>query len=299
MSYEFELINKLRQQLSGSVSLRVGPGDDTAVVQCSDGTCELLAADMLLGGVHFEPDADPRLIGRKALAVNLSDIAAMGGTPKSVLISVALPKGADIAEPLHDGLFELAREFDVQIAGGDTNSWDGPLVINVAVTGELAAGEEPFLRSGAKVGDWICCTGPLGGSIDGHHLSFTPRVLEALSLRDATTVSSMIDISDGLASDLHHILTESKVGAELYADRIPLRDNIASAPDALQRALGDGEDFELLFTAPSAACQSLLAEPPAGCQLFHVGKIVQSETTLIHPSGDREDLKPTGWQHCL
>ncbi|MFK7820763.1 MAG: thiamine-monophosphate kinase, partial [Planctomycetaceae bacterium] len=266
MSYEFELIGKLRQQLSEFGSpLRVGPGDDAAVIELADGTCELLAADMLLGGVHFEHDADPRLVGRKALAVNLSDIAAMGGTPKAALISVALPKGKGVAEPLHQGLFELATEFGVAIAGGDTTSWDGPLVINVAVTGNLNAGEEPFLRSGAKVGDWIFCTGPVGGSIDGHHLTFTPRLRESTALRAVANVSSMIDISDGLASDLHHILTESQVGARVYVDRIPYRSNIASSKNALERALGDGEDFELLFTVNEADGRRLLSTPPADC----------------------------------
>lgn len=299
MGYEFELISKLRQRLSEFCSLRVGPGDDTAVVERSDGSLELLAADMLLAGVHFEPDADPALIGRKALAVNLSDIAAMGGVPTSALISVALPRGCDFAEQLHQGLFDLADEFGVAVAGGDTNSWDGPLVVNVAVTGEVTRGSEPYLRSGAKVGDWILTTGPLGGSIDEHHLTFTPRVREVAAIRSVAKINAMIDISDGLASDLHHILKESNVGATIYADRIPLRPNIADQPDALDRALGDGEDFELLFTLPESEATRLLKETPSGCSLFHVGEIVDSGASIVLADGQTAPLERKGWEHSF
>ena len=299
MNGEFQLISKLRQQLSEFLSLRVGPGDDTAVLDHGQGSGWLFAADMLLAGVHFEPDEDPALIGRKALAVNLSDIAAMGGKPTAAVISVALPKGSQVGEPLHSGLFELAKQFDVAIAGGDTNSWDGPLVINVAVTGELSSGEQPFLRSGARVGDWILCTGPLGGSLEGHHLTFTPRVKESLAIRDAVEVSSMIDISDGLAADLHHILTESEVGAVLFEERIPLRDNIAQLDNATDRALGDGEDFELLFTVAAADARRLITAPPKGCNLVHIGEIVSSGAELQLRDGTRVPLKPRGWEHSL
>lgn len=299
MNGEFELIAKLRQQLS-EFSLRVGAGDDTAVIARADGSSWLFATDMLLDGVHFRlTETSPELIGRKALAVNLSDIAAMGGTPTSAVVSVALPRGSDIGEPLHQGLIDLAREFDVVIAGGDTNSWDGPLVINVAVTGELAVGVDPLLRSGARVGDWILVTGPCGGSIDGHHLNFTPRVRESLAIRDAATVNAMIDVSDGLASDLHHILRESNVGAVLWAERIPKRENIAAQADGLERALGDGEDFELLFTMPAANAERLVASPPDGVDLFHIGEITASGAELVMADSTRRPLEVCGWEHEL
>lgn len=299
MAGEFELIAKIRKQLSDS-DLRVGIGDDAAVIARDDGSAWVIATDMLMDGVHFDlANTDPALIGRKALAVNLSDLAAMGARPTTAVISIAIPRGMAIAEPLHDGLFELAREFDTIIAGGDTNAWDGPLVINVAVTGELSADEEPFERSGAQQGDWIFVTGPLGGSLSGHHLTFRPRVREAQALRSATRITSMIDISDGLAADLHHILEESQVGARLYAERIPVHESVAAEPNSLERAMGDGEDFELLFTVPEATAAQLAKSPPDGVELFHIGEITKSGAELVQHNGSRGALRRTGWEHSL
>ncbi len=299
MNGEFELITKLRQQLS-EFSLRVGAGDDAAVIARDDGSSWLFATDMLLDGVHFDlANTAPELIGRKALAVNLSDIAAMGGTPTAAVVSVAIPKGSKVAEPLHAGLIEFAREFEVAIAGGDTNSWDGPLVINVAVTGELPVGVEPLLRSTARVGDWVLLSGPCGGSIDGHHLNFVPRVRECLAIRESVTVNAMIDVSDGVAADLHHILRESNVGAVLLAERIPLRGNIATRPDAVARALSDGEDFELLFTVPAGDAERLVERPPNGVELFHIGEITESGAEIQFPDSTRKPLEPRGWEHQL
>ncbi len=300
MTGEFELIAKLRQQLSEFPALKVGLGDDAAVIARADGSSWLIATDMLMDGVHFHlGQTDPRLIGRKALAVNLSDIAAMGARPTTAVISVALPRGLGVADALHEGLFELADEFDTIIAGGDTNSWDGPLVINVAVTGELAPGVEPLQRSGARVGDQIYVTGPLGGSIDGHHLTFTPRIREALAIRDVVEPTAMMDISDGLAADLHHILRESNVGAVLYSDRIPIRHSIRSEPNALTRALSDGEDFELLLTVAAGHASRLASNLPAGVSLFHIGDITASGCELIHPAGTHAELSPSGWEHQI
>lgn len=280
--------------------MRVGPGDDTAVIERPDGSSWLFATDMLLDGVHFELSAtDPALVGRKALAVNLSDIAAMGATPTAAVVSVALPRGTGVAEPLHTGLIELAREFDIVIAGGDTNTWDGPLVINIAVTGELPADTAPLVRSGAEVGDWIFLTGPCGGSIEGHHLTFTPKVREALAIRQIATVNSMIDVSDGLAQDLHHILRESNVGAVLWAERVPLRENIANQPDGLDRALGDGEDFELLFTVPADEARRLMSNTPSNVELFHIGEITASGAEIVMSDSTRKSLEVRGWEHQL
>lgn len=299
MTHEFELIGKLRQQLSEFLSLRVGPGDDAAVIDRDDGSAWLFATDMLLDGVHFDlQQTTPQLVGRKALAVNLSDIAAMGGTPGAVVVSVAIPRGSGIGEPLHEGLFQLAEEFDVPVAGGDTNSWDGPLVINVAVTGELG-GDPPLLRSGARVGDWILSTGPFGGSLDGHHLRFTPRIAEARQLRQTADVHAMIDVSDGLAADLHQILRESGVGAVLREAQIPVRDAIRHEPDCLDRALSDGEDFELLFTVSPDDGRKLLASSATGVPVFHLGEITSEKAELERADGTRIALPPRGWEHTL
>ncbi len=301
MSGEFELIRKLRQQLSEFFSLRVGPGDDAAVIDRPAGAALVFATDMLLDGVHFDlRTTDPRLIGRKALAVNLSDMAAMGAVPESAVVSVAIPAGSGIAEALHEGLFALAREFGVAIAGGDTNAWDGPLVVNVAITGLLAEGQPPLCRDGARPGDRIFLTGPCGGSLAGHHLTFTPRVRESLQLRDFVDVHAMIDVSDGLAADLHHILEESGVGAVLQAGSIPIRPNAEQGPlTPLEHALGDGEDFELLFTVSEADSHRLLQAPPAGLTPVCIGEIVETGCVLEFDDGTRRPLPPTGWQHEL
>ena len=200
---------------------------------------------MLMDGVDFElAKVEPRRIGRKAMAVNLSDIAAMAGVPRTAVVSVALPKGPGtraLAEELYFGMKEMADRFEVAIVGGDTNSWTGPLVISVTVLGDVT--ERGYvIRGGAQPGDWLFVTGPLGGSIRGHHLDFTPRVREALQLNEEVQLKAMIDISDGLTADLQHILDESKCGAVLEAKSIPIREGAT-----LSGALGDGEDFELLF----------------------------------------------------
>lgn len=253
---EFEFLGALLQKLAANhapnQALAVPPGDDTAEVLAPGGKI-LFAADMLLDGVHFDlRTTRAALAGRKALAVNLSDIAAMAGDPAAVVVSLALTRGhgVSVASELMRGVAELAAEFGVAIAGGDTNSWDGPVAINVAITGRPHA-RGSVLRSGAKAGDAIYVTGPLGGSLArGRHLSFTPRIAEAKKLHTAHGLHAMIDLSDGLGSDLRHILTASNVGAILNKRAIPIH---ADAGNSLDRALSDGEDFELCFTVASAA----------------------------------------------
>ncbi|MCH7989304.1 MAG: thiamine-monophosphate kinase, partial [Planctomycetes bacterium] len=216
--HEFSLIEWIRAQAPDHHRLTIGIGDDTASLRFPNPADCLVTSDMLIEGVHFTlPSATPRDIGRKALAVNLSDIAAMAGNPLAALISVALPRKRDMdfARELHHGLLELADEFGVALAGGDTNIWDGPLVVSVTLLGETTA-KGPVRRTGARVGDWIMTTGCFGGSLSGKHVSFQPRVTEALQLHDTVTLHAMIDVSDGLAADLHHILDESNVGAVVY-----------------------------------------------------------------------------------
>src|SRR5439155_21407130 len=181
---EFAYIDWLRRQTPADARLLVGPGDDCAVLRLNPDVPVLVTTDMLMEGTCFRlTEAGPRLVGRKAMAVNLSDIAAMAGRPVAAVVSVALPRqnGRALAEELYWGLRDLADAFGTAIAGGDTNSWDGPLVIALTLLGEATA-RGPVRRSGAKPGDWLLVTGPLGGSILGKHLTFTPRVREALQL---------------------------------------------------------------------------------------------------------------------
>ncbi|MCY2966896.1 MAG: thiamine-phosphate kinase, partial [Planctomycetota bacterium] len=176
MPHEFDLIDRLRRATPANVRVPVGIGDDAAVLDWSVNPRCLVTVDMLMEGVDFTRDsATPEQIGRKSLAVNLSDIAAMAGKPVACVVAVSLPRdgGFELGQRLHTGLAALANEFGVAIAGGDTNTWDGPLVLSITVLGE-PTGRGPVLRSGAKPGDWVFVTGELGGSILGHHLDFTP-----------------------------------------------------------------------------------------------------------------------------
>lgn len=297
---EFDYIAWLRRLTAQSPHVLVGPGDDCAVLAARDRL--LVTTDMLLEGTHFVlAEAGPRRVGRKAMAVNLSDIAAMGGTPIAAFVSVGLPRStaSEIAESLYHGMREIADAFDTSIAGGDTNTWTGGLVINVTLVGEPGP-QGPILRSGAKAGDWLFVTSPLGGSLLGKHLDFTPRVREALELQKHVNIHAMIDISDGLAADANHLCEESGVGLVFFPERIPiapavheLRDGIAP----LEHALGDGEDFELAFAVtPDDGERLLVKQPLSGITLYHVGTFT-SEHGIRLDHGDPVQIRPLGYAH--
>ena len=303
--HEFDLIEWIRTKCPESKGNLLGIGDDTAVLQPPPGSELLFATDMLMEGTHFTfPPATPERAGRKALAVNLSDIAAMAGQPHSALISLALPKskGPEFAKAVMQGIIDLAKEFHVQLIGGDTNSWDGPLVINVAIIGTTSQSKS-VKRSGAMPGDWIFVTGDLGGSLSEHHLTFTPRINEASILNQTVSLHSMIDISDGLGSDLNHILRESKVGAILDVTSIPISNRLSandSGQSRLQHALSDGEDFELLFTVSPEDGKQILNQNPLPIKLTHIGEITSRQTAIIqHPDGSQTSLEDSGWKHEL
>ncbi len=302
---EFQLIDWIRQRSSSHPQVPVGIGDDAALLSPTPGEEIIVTTDMLMDGRHFiVGQTPPELIGRKALAVNLSDIAAMGGRPLAAFISWALPRqgGRDLAQALFKGMAELAESFEIAIAGGDTNSWDGPLVINITLVGETV-GRRRILRSGARVGDWIFVTGPLGGSLlSGRHLTFTPRVREALDLVQRVQVSSMLDLSDGIASDLRHILHQSGVGATLDARAIPIHsdvDRTLPEREQLRRALTDGEDFELLFTVSPEEGQRLLACPLEGWTPIRIGTIEAGLGCRLRLPTGIEPLPRGGWEHAI
>jgi len=300
---EFAFIEAIRSRALSHPCVRLGIGDDAALLRIPPpGDC-LVTVDMLTEGVDFRlPETAPRDVGRKALAVSLSDIAAMAGRPLAAVISVALPqkRGREFAEEVQAGIEAIAREFAVAIAGGDTNAWDGPAVLCSTVIG-APTGSGPVRRSGAKVGDWILVTGDLGGSLAGKHVSFRPRVQEALALHEAAALHAMIDISDGLAADLHHILDESGVGAVLRAADIPISAaarQMAGAKTPLEQALGDGEDFELLFTVSPEDGRRLLASRPFEAPLAVIGEITAERgCTIVDASGRSAPLPPQGWVH--
>jgi thiamine-monophosphate kinase len=301
---EFDLIEWIRDRAAGHPAVPVGIGDDAALVRSSTAGM-LVTTDMLMDGVDFDVRTTPHeLIGRKCLAVNLSDIAAMAGRPLAAFVSLALPRhgGRQLAEALYRGMLPLAAEFNVAIAGGDTNTWDGPLVVNVTVLGEPPPGG-PVLRSGARLGDWLMVTGRLGGSLQGRHLTFTPRVREVAALSARAQLHAMIDLSDGLASDVRHLATESGVSVVIDADRIPVHADVdPTLPDTerMLHALRNGEDFELLFTVSPSDGARLLASPDLGVELTHIGEvIVEDELFLRDRHGSLQPLPQGGWQHAL
>ena len=301
---EFAYIDWLRQRTPADARVLIGPSDDAAAVRVRGDAPLLVTTDMLLEGSCFRlTEAGPRRVGRKALAVNLSDIAAMAGRPLFAVVSVGLPRagGRAIAEELYLGLREVADEFDTAVVGGDTNSWDGGLVISVTLIGE-ATERGPVRRSGARPGDWLLVTGPLGGSILGKHLAFTPRVREALQLHQAADLHALIDISDGLAADLAHICEESHCGAALQADAIPIADDARRMNDVLpplDHALGDGEDFELILAvSPDDGRLLIETQPAAGITLVKIGECV-AEGLWLERDGRREVLEPKGYVHEL
>jgi thiamine-monophosphate kinase len=301
---EFAYIEWLRRQTPTDPRVLIGPGDDTAALRLTPGCPCLVTTDMMLEGSCFRlAEAGPRRVGRKAMAVNLSDIAAMAGRPVAAVVSVGLPRagGRALAEELYRGLREMADAFTTALVGGDTNSWDGPLVINVTLLGE-ATGRGPVRRSGARPGDWLLVTGPLGGSLLGKHLDFTPRIPEALALHALADLHAMIDISDGLAADVNHLCEESRCGALLRAEAIPVSAAAHALTDGrapLEHALGDGEDFELVFAmAPEEARGLLRTQPVPGVTLVHIGECVE-QGLWLEEAGQRRPLEPHGYVHPL
>jgi len=302
MADEFDYIRWLRQRIPNDARVPIGIGDDAAALRLTPGLETLVSTDMLMDGIDFRlAETDARMVGRKALAVNLSDIAAMAGEPVAAVISVALPitGGRRLGEDLLEGMLPLAEEFHTALVGGDTNSWDGPLVLSLAVVGEAA---RPVTRAGARPGDWLLLTGPVGGSILGHHLRFVPRVREARRLAEEVAIHAMVDVSDGLAADLWHLCIESGCGAVVRAQSIPLAPGTFKAPgdlSPLQHGLFDGEDFELVLAVDEAAGRRLLAEQPVpGIKLVHIGECVESGL-WIELKGERLPLESRGFVHQL
>ncbi len=305
MPGEFDYLDWLRQQTPPADRVLIGPGDDCALLAPS-GRATLITTDMLMDGTDFIlADVGGIRVGRKAMAVNLSDIAAMAGRPIAAVVSVALPlyplvgTTRELAEDLYKGLREMADRFGVPIVGGDTNSWAGPLVISITVLGE-PTGTGAVRRSGAKPGDAIFVTGPLGGSLLGHHLDFTPRIVEAQRLHAAVELHAMADISDGLTADLAHILRESHCGAVLTERFIPVSAaavsrSVQTEQPPLSHALSDGEDFELVFTVSPESAMKLRTDPPIP-GLVEIGECLP-EGYWLFDGRTRHPLTPRGWVH--
>jgi thiamine-monophosphate kinase len=304
---EAQLIAHLRNRLPPHPLLALGAGDDAAVLSLGNSDRHVLTVDLLSDGIDFRlEETDPQRIGRKALAVNLSDLAAMASEPMAGVVALALPRkgGMDLAVSMYEGLLPLAERFGVAIAGGDTNSWDGPLVLCVTLVGKVTS-RGPLKRSGARPGDRIVVTGSFGGSILGRHLDFEPRVTEALALTDRYDLHAGIDVSDGLSIDLAHVAEESGCGAVIQMDDVPISDDarrlvdhLADGSTALDHALCDGEDFELILAVPPEEAERMLVEQPVQVPLTCVGQFVQEPGLWLEDhSGRRRPFQPRGYQH--
>ena len=308
---EFDLIRWIKAHTESNRDglTTLGIGDDCAILLPSPGAELVVTTDMLMDGRHFVlSEHGPEAVGRKAMAVNLSDIAAMAAIPEAAFVAVALPRTAgranEIARGLHAGISEVASRFGVTLAGGDTNAWDGPLVVCITMIGQTPVGSRAIRRSGAKVGDLVFVTGPLGGSILGRHLKPVPRIAEALALRKAVEIHALIDISDGLASDLGHILEESgNLGAILEPEEIPIHEDAwkqsqQTGRTALDHALNDGEDFELCVVLAPEDAARINRDPPFPARLYRVGKIVkEGRLRTMERDGHERAIKPLGFDH--
>ncbi|MCI0487233.1 MAG: thiamine-phosphate kinase [Blastocatellia bacterium] len=337
MPTESEIISRIRKRAAAPRDARVPIGDDAAVMEFAGADDLIACCDLMVEGVHFQTHwATPRLIGRKALAVTLSDVAAMGGSPRFAMISLALPaaKSSEFVNELFDGIFEMADAAGVFIIGGDTSSSPDSLFIDTIALGRCAKGRA-ITRAGALPGDRIFVTGSLGASRLGlmllgqgfrleddsqndkeagrarrlallKHLAPAPRLEFGRTIGEAGLANSMIDISDGLSTDLSHILEESRSGAIIHAAALPIDDSvIALAPDELKTdpldlALHGGEEYELLFTAPPENRDRIIELSAAtGLPVTEIGEIIIGEGLRIERNGALEPVKPRGYEHLI
>ena len=314
MRSEFQFINDIRSRFDLKKV-----GDDCAVLPKDDKTDLLITSDMLVENVDFRLDwATPEQIGYKSLAVSLSDIAAMGGTPKHAMLSIAIVENlwkGDFLDRFYEGWHNLAHQYGVELIGGDISSTSGPLTIDSTVLGEATRGRA-LLRSGAKPGDGIYVTGTIGGAAAGlrlmlegqdldlnkghslleQHFSPKPQLSMAKLLQEQGLANAVIDISDGLSSDLTHICEASGVGAEIEAELLPVDPGVHdffNSDECLDMALNGGEDFQLLFTGDEKRVSE------AGLpQVTRIGTITADPGLIELISADgRTPLTPKGYQH--
>jgi thiamine-monophosphate kinase len=293
MAGEFDLIEWIRQQQKVSPLVKVGVGDDLAVLTWPLEELLLVGVDQAIDGVHFDSAVhSPEQIGRKVMNRNLSDCAAMSCLPAAAVVAVALPASYSLenAKELYAGIAQAGDAYGCPIVGGDTATWPGKLVISVTVLGGTGS-LKPVGRKGAKPGDSIYVTGALGGSLLGRHMDFVPRIAQGREL--AGIASAMIDVSDGISRDLQHICKASGVGAVIEEDRLPIHPDAVKLSQqdgkpALEHALHDGEDYELLYTSSRPEAPGIL-----------IGRIVAEPGMWLEKDGSRRVLSQRGWQHSL
>lgn len=300
----------------------IPPGDDMAMVVVDEGRV-LVGVDQVVDGIHVDLASVPlSLVGRKAVSRSLSDVAAMAGRPRSALAAACLPRemGRERAQDLFDAMRQTAESYGCPLVGGDITIWDRPLVLSVTTLAD-PAGVEPVRRDGARPGDVICVTGNLGGAYfeesggepgrGPHHLHFEPRIdlARRLATTDGIELHAMIDLSDGLATDLRRLCAASGVPAEIHEAELPLRPAAVAAAerdgrDAIDHALTDGEDYELCFTLEAGAAEASLPNEIDGVAITRIGLILEAEEAaadsliwLVSKSGGRRALTAAGWEH--
>lgn len=326
---EFTLIDRLTKNLPAyTENVIVGIGDDCAVLDWNKDLYQLATCDVQVSGVHFLPEiATPQQIGEKAIAVNISDIAAMGGTPNSCLVSLLLPKDikTEYVDKLYQAIISSCKKYNIQIIGGNISSAK-QLAIDIFLLGQVKH-DELLLRSGAKPGDKILVTGTLGDAAAGlallqnqhvqiseaakeslinRQLSPVPRIKESVIIAKSKKATAMIDISDGLAGDVQHLCDRSAVGIVLWEDAIPIKKETISVAQQLQKdpvafALEGGEDYELLFTAPAKEVDEIIAtvKEKTGTQITVIGEVVSKKEglTIRSKNGENKSLKINSWDH--
>jgi len=310
---EKSLISRIRAKSVRKRGVAAGIGDDCAILRIPPAHEALVTTDFSLEGVHFRREwHDPETIGHRCLTRGLSDIAAMGGDPIAAFLSLALPGNLPQSwvDRFLKGLLKLADAFGVSLAGGDTAESPGGVLADIVVVGSVPRGKA-VRRSGARPGDCIYVTGDLGGSaatltllLSGQklrpgdfapHFRPKPRIGVGRILREKGLASAMIDMSDGLSTDLAHICEESGVGAEIHAESIPVATIGKPARNVgLHFALHGGEDYELLFTAPPAR---RIPARVAGVPITEIGSITRGQRVVLTKSGMKAELPPQGWQH--
>ena len=333
MPSESKIISRLRKRAGVNGEVLLGIGDDAAVIKTTSGRNLIACCDLMVEGVHFRTEwTSPRLLGRKALAVNFSDVAAMGGVPKFAMMSIALPHScsSEFIDELFEGMFELAEASGVSIIGGDTSSSRDSLFIDISVIGECESGKA-VTRRGANIGDRIYVSGSLGASALGlslledgfrledsqevsdprrqallKHLSPEPQLKLGRAIGEAGLATAMIDISDGLSTDLWHILDESGVGAVIHAAAIPVAEcvrSIGSATasiDPLTLAFNGGEEYELVFSVGPENHELVMAlAETLSTTITAIGDIIAPKRLQLERNGAIESIQPSGYEHMV
>lgn len=289
MASESELLGHIYDRTRSLAShILLGPGDDCALVAGPKGDRTLLTVDQLVEHRHFKPGTPIDLIARKAVGRSVSDIAATGGSPAWGLATGLLPTGYQHGDELFDAMAQWANHWSCPLVGGDIAFHDGPIVLTVTVGG--LPGEQLLTRDAARVGDAIYLTGRVGGSLaSGRHLEVSPRVEVGRVLSTMDTVHACIDVSDGVGRDAGRIASASGVRFELESDQLPLHESCT-----WQDGLGDGEDYELLFTAVGPVPETIASVP-----ITRIGRVTKASGCVVRtPGGDWIDASAEGWDHA-